>query len=477
MPDQQPPLTLGTTCILVGFLWLLSAVVLLYVDTAMKGVPTAPTKSEERRLIPLFAARLSVASIAIYLLNATPDGLWFWLLNLCLGAPAIWWPATLFKLGAYRAAAFAGFCAGPLLSRVADQHERTFFLTLASIHQPDGWLARRADALLTGERRTPRGGELAARAVLALRDGQLEEARLLFELVAGLSPVLASQALRVHCHHFLLADAALRGNWNEVQVRCQRGFRTPTAATFAHAARLRDGYPTLSQWLRGVFALVFTPHRIRAWRMYQWARRERAVARASQPASPGADAPLPERLHALATFLQMSPGRQRADELSLRVGALREDSDPVLQNQLGLELRMALAQHIEASWYAPEDLASLGNVATDAQMSAMDEVERLRDALRHGCDIKDMASCERWRLWAKLRAKLDAAWRLGAEPESTFESVVVELISISATLWNECGEPALAHEIGRFLDRHRELTQNTTRRELIQSNQNRMGRP
>jgi hypothetical protein len=281
--------------------------------------------------------------------------------------------------------------------------------------------------------------------------------------------LLASQALRVYCHHFLLADAALRGNWNEVQARCRRGFRTPTAAVFAHAARLRAGYPTPWQRLRGAIALVLTPHRICAWHMYQWARRERALARAPRPASPGADAPLPERLHALAAWLQAPPGCWPAEGLRQIL-----DSLPALASA---EAELAVARHLEESWYASEELASFGDLSLQAQMSALDEVERLRDALHLGCESKDLPSSERWRLWAKLRAKLDAAWRLGADPESTFESVVVELISVSVKLWNERGERVLAREIGRFLDRHRQLTPDTARRELIQSNQNIMGCP
>src|SRR5689334_19154583 len=94
---------------LVVLIWLFGYVVLAFVDAALKGAPNPPSESEESRQIGRYWLRLLVAWIAIYVLDATPNGPLFWLLTAGLGAPGIWWPVLMLKLGADRAAALAGF--------------------------------------------------------------------------------------------------------------------------------------------------------------------------------------------------------------------------------------------------------------------------------------------------------------------------------------------------------------------------------
>jgi hypothetical protein len=460
-------------------------------EQAVSGAETRATMLElvtaAVRFVLLLVVFGFVAAIPSHPLLALPIA--------ALLMPPIWWPVLLLRLGAECPAAWVAYCVRPLLWRPADYRTRGFFLALGSGTTEDGWLARRAAAVLARTETRPRGPELAARALQALRRDQLEEARLLFGLVARLSSRLAARHLRAHAQHFLLADAALRGNWCEVEARCRDGLRTPTAAAFAAAARARQGPLSIAQRLGALYALLCMPHRIWAWRLLAWAQRERA---ARLPDLPPGTAPFAARVLALASAASAPPGSLPAARLSelgrrslgfasdpealrtvrLRLSELGAPATPEeILEDLQSDTREALRLQLQQSWISAEQLDADDPAAWEAQSSAVDEAQRLARLLRDSAS-SDAAPepIDRWRYWARLRAELDVCWRLSGDPGLTLDSVTQPLIDSSARLWNSRQDRALAHDIGSFLHDHRRHTQNDDWREVIERNRKLMRR-
>lgn len=438
------------------------------------SVDRAYTEQERRQqALQLWSAFARLLSLLIALAFAAASSTHhvLWLVVAALVAPPLWWPVLALQLGAGRASALLALILRPFVWRVPERDACVFFLALGASDRPGGMAARRAEKLLSASEGVTRGAELAALGLLALARDQVEEARTWFGLVANISARLAPRYVRAHCHQFLLADAALRGNWYEVAERCQRGPLTPTGAAFAWAAACRDQRPSLRLRLGWVYALVFMPHRRWAWRLAEAARRSGAAAPPAAPSS------FSEWLEALSSLHEAAPGSvppQRLCELErwiaglpgdaellrgvrLRLAALGASCDPEeIVAQLQAEAREALLSHASQAWLDVDQLPLDELTRWEVQAQRADRVERLRDLL---CDasslLGDPRAVELWRLWGRLRAQLELAWSCAGARQSTFDGVGAPLVNVAAGLWNTKANRPLAHDIFHFLHEHR----------------------
>jgi hypothetical protein len=417
-------------------------------------------------------------------------------LDLALLVTPICWPRALAACGLDRAAAVTALLVRPLLWYDATRRQVTFFVARGSAQHPGGRLSRRLNAELAGVEHRSRGVELASRAIQALHEGRVDEARTLLSLVAGMSPKLSPRHVRAYSKHLLLADAALRGGWYEVEARAAMGPRTPTAALFAFAARRRLGVPSLGQRLLGWCGWALAPHRVWGLRLLEWARLERArlAAREEEALAVGRDMALGERVHAWTRLQAAAPGSLTPGEiaaLARSIDTLQDDADalgPVsariaelgvdtsardVLGAIGQELREQLSVYLELAWMAGDALgAAAADAAFEARSRLLDELEHQRDVL---CDREDpkrrVNGVALWLSWGKLRTTFDRLSVLSADTRGmAFDAIADALTNVSAQLWNEAEDRSVAHDIFHFLYQHRACTLAADRKALISKN-------
>lgn len=408
-------------------------------------------------------------------------------LALLLLTPPSLLPRAFFALGAYRCAGIAAYWALPQTLLPGERRLAPFFAGVAAFHHPGGWWARRAEAALARPGRPRRGVELTLFALQALQRQQLDEARALFGLVPGMSGALAQRLVRSFCQQFCLADAARRGNWQELLALGRRGPWSPTAAVLLQAARLRSGS---SRWQRawGWCGWMLMPQRTWGARLLRWAREQRPV----QVPAPGA--PLGERLSALAMLAAAPAGSLPAlqlDQLATLVAGLHDDAAALVALRLRCaelgaraaaedllastveDARQALVSHLEHAWVPEPALgADARELLAEACDRSFDQIEHLRNLLceRHD-DVLAAQGWALWLLWAKLRKRLELCWTLApGRREALFETVVYSLVNLAADVWNEGSEQLLAHDIDRYLFACRKHTPSAELRTLIENN-------
>lgn len=321
-----------------------------------------------------------------------------------------------------------------------------------------------------------------ANALLANALGDHASARRLMRIVADFDDDHRPPLTRYLANEWLVADAAARGAWAEVELRGRSPHRRSRATRLLGdvAARL-IGYPPVPSNAALLLRWLSAPRRIRTWALVRRAlacpRAEVVpeVRRPSTSMSPPLEAPALLAAHSdavargkvpTARLMELGRGWDRLlsdpnlrSQTARRALALRAGDPDLVIERLGRQVEsdlfaLARAGAVPLSVLENEASAALRRVARELRHEMLDELAILCEGLDARVRARrQLPALDELREFLSIRDHYEQVCELGG-PELVriaFSQIHDPLCALSVWLWDERGETGIANAMFRWL--------------------------
>lgn len=312
--------------------------------------------------------------------------------------------------------------------------------------------------------------------------GDHAAARRLMRIVADFDDDHRPPLTRYLANEWLIADAASRGAWAEVELRGRSPHRRSRATRLLGdvAARL-IGYPPVPSNVALLLRWLLTPGRLRTWALVRRAlacpRAEVVpeVRRPSASVSPPLEAPALLAAHSDAiargkvpTAMLMELGRgwdrllsdpQLRNQTARRALALRAGDPDLVIERLGRQVEadlfaLARAGAVPLSVLENEASAALRRVARELRHEMLDELAIMCEGLDARVRARrSLPALDELREFLSIRDHYEQVCELGGPDlvRIAFSQIHDPLCALSVWLWDERGETGIANAMFRWL--------------------------
>ena len=335
--------------------------------------------------------------------------------------------------------------------------------------------------------------------LIAALNGKHDTARTVFHLI---DTTKGPDALRRIARDWLVADAAAKGDWQDVIWRGRRGrdsFRWSYAVA-RMAERIDHRREAPADWLL-ILLFLRAPRRLRLWPLLDKARSvprrpkkaeikairpqnwQQAVAelaamlrKMEQTGKPPTRTRFAAGIQGAAAALVAPALRERLEErlrtLNPNLSDPRAGADAAIAATQGQLVRLARTL-IERAPELAEDGAErplISDAIDDIRRLAFQEIETLsQDFARRTAEDAALPGAEEWAAWAALRARAERLLKLAPQSEDAlFAAMYTPMCNFAVHQHNTLQRHRLAHDIFCWLKRH--SASNPVAAELLRKN-------